>query len=94
MDVELMHPHSRYVDAYVGPFQQDYLGLYTGKDAPKKAMEAAKKAGYELVSLMYGNGNMEIVPTSGSWPEWHGHPNLPVSADELKRLIAEDERAR
>lgn len=64
MHETLLHPNSRFIDAYVGPFQSDYFGNFTGKNAPQNAIDAAREAGYRFVSLMYGNGNMETVETS------------------------------
>lgn len=63
MPLNLMHPKSRWINAYVGSFSDDLLGTFTGENAPMQAISAAREAGYRFVSLMYGNGNMETVET-------------------------------
>ena len=48
--MDFMYPRATLVNAYVGPFADDFLGHFPG---PKAAVEAAKNAGYRFVSIMH-----------------------------------------
>ena len=56
--MNFMHPRATLVNAYVGPFADDFLGDFPG---PQAAVNAAKDAGYHFVSIMYMNGNSETI---------------------------------
>lgn len=83
--------------------QQDCPGLFQVlPDEVEECGWTGRVTRYALDGLDTENGYSWTCPRCGtdwSWDgpdpvDWEGHPDLPVSEDELRRLIAEDERNR